>query len=104
MADFVANKITDEIYPWLVNTKMASTGFPTHAQLAAKISQVIEDMRQQQPNELRPRASLPCFVLHLDTPEGQHVWYAPLKADTEADRLERCICGAVRAPKGSYLG
>lgn len=99
MADFLAHKIADEVYQWLNhNSNWERGGFEfTQAQLGNKIAETINLIRQQQPNELRPRADLPCFLWE----KGEHRWdYTP----ANASKIDRCLCGAVRLPEDGFPG
>lgn len=97
MADFLANAIAGHIYQWVKDNPRA-----TQVQLQARIAEMIEQVRPQQPNELRPRGDKPCFLRHTDDiPMGEHRWCKPIE---ENIKIERCICGAVRVDKTAYPG
>lgn len=104
MADFLAHKIADDIYQWLQESvpSVSASIERTQTELGNKIAETINLIRQQQPNELRPRADLPCFLKHTDDiPVGEHRWCKPLEPTV---KVERCICGAIRLPEDGFPG
>jgi hypothetical protein len=97
MADFLANKIAEDLYQWFKDQPQA-----TQKQVQDHIAATIERVRAQQPNELRPRGDKPCFLKHTDDiPPGEHRWCKPVE---DQIKVERCICGAVRVDKDAYPG